>query len=182
MTTKDTQKLNKDTVEKLQSDNSSVVSQTIDQLSESGNSAYLPLLLELLHSTSNPEIKKRITRLLAEIKHSDAIPLIIDAIKNEAYAQELQQLISACWENGLDYSEHLSLFIDLMIDQDFMVAFEAHTVITNMTGKISVAMCEQETRKITEAMETASEEKKTLLAEAIEFLKLLEAGIEPQNF
>lgn len=182
MTTESSKKLNKEIISKLQSNDSELVSETINQLSETGNSAYLPFLIELLHSTGNQEIKKQITRLLAELKHSDAVPLIIDAIQNKHYANELQYLVSACWENGMDYSAHLPLFIDLVIENDFMVAFEAHTVITNMTGKISKATCEQESRKIKEAILTAGEEKKNLLLDLLDFLPVLEEGIAPQQF
>ncbi|RKD88448.1 HEAT repeat domain-containing protein [Mangrovibacterium diazotrophicum] len=182
MTKEDSAKINQDTITNLQSSNAELVNETINQLSESGNSAYLPFLFELLHSTSNDEIKRRIARLLAELKHSDAIPLIIEAIKNKAYTKELQYLVSACWENGMDYSEHLSLFIDLMIQHEFMIAFEAHTVITNMTGKISAATCEQESTKIKNALTQVSEENRQMLEEVLEFLPLLEAGIEPQSF
>lgn len=182
MTKEDSAKINQDTITNLQSSNAELVNETINQLSESGNSAYLPFLFELLHSTSNDEIKRRIARLLAELKHSDAIPLIIEAIKNKAYTKELQYLVSACWENGMDYSEHLSLFIDLMIQHEFMIAFEAHTVITNMTGKISAATCEQESTKIKNVLPQVSEENRQMLEEVLEFLPLLEAGIEPQSF
>ena len=182
MTKEDSAKINQNTITNLQSNNAELVNETINQLSESGNSAYLPFLFELLHSTSNDEIKRRIARLLAELKHSDAIPLIIEAIKNQAYTEELQYLVSACWENGMDYSGHLSLFVDLMIDHEFMIAFEAHTVITNMTGKISAATCEQESTKIKNALAQVSEENRQMLEEVLEFLPLLEAGIEPQSF
>ena len=182
MAIEESKKLNTNTINNLHSSNPEVVTETIDQLSESGNAAYLPLLLELLHSTGSKEIKKRITRLLAELKHSDTIPLIIDAINNQDYVRELQYLVSACWENGMDYSEHLPLFIGLMIEQDFMIAFEAHTVITNMAGKISPAIREQETRRIQTALPELDEDKQELLMEIIEFLPILEAGIEPQSF
>jgi len=182
MAKEDSAKINQDTITNLQSSNAELVNETINQLSESGNSAYLPFLFELLHATSNDEIKRRIARLLAELKHSDAIPMIVEAIKNKAYTEELQYLVSACWENGMDYSEHLSLFIDLMIQHEFMIAFEAHTVITNMTGKISMAACEQESTKIKNALLQVPVENRQMLEEVLEFLPLLEAGIEPQSF
>ncbi len=176
------QNVNKTTINNLQSSDSELVNNTLNELAESGNAAYVPFLIELLHGSDNDEIKKRVVRLLAELKHSDAIPMIIDAIKSSQYAEELQFLVSACWENGLDYSDHLSLFIELMLEQDFMVAFEAHTVITNMTGKISSAQCETEINRIEAALPHLSEEKRGLLIEIIDFLPLLEAGIEPQSY
>ncbi len=63
-----------------------------------------------------------------------------------------------------------------------MVAFEAHTVITNMTGKISMAQCENESKRIQASLAEQSEEKRGLLEEILEFLPLLEAGIEPQSY
>lgn len=182
MTAEQQKKVNENTVQNLQSGNAEIVSETLDQLSESGNSAYLPFLFELLHSTNNDEIKRRIARLLSELKQSDAIPSIIEAIQNKSYAQELQYLVSACWENGMDYIDYLPLFVDLMIEHDFMVALEAHTVITNMTGKIAMATCEQEIKKIENALPSVSEDKKEMLEEVIEFLQILEQGIEPQAY
>jgi len=182
MSKEQSEKVDKRTITDLKSGNPELVNATINQLSESGNSAYLPLLIELLHATSNNEIKKRIIRLLAELKQSDAIPLIVDAIRNQAYEKDLQYLVSACWENGMDYSDHLSLFVDLMIEQDFVIAFEAYTVIVNMYGKISSALCAQESRKIQDALSASSEDKRSFLEEVLEFLPLLEAGIAPQNY
>ena len=179
MKTEDSKKIKNNTIDNLQSENPGLVTETLNQLSEAGNSAYVPILIELLHSTDNQEIKKRITRLLAELKHSDAIPLIIDAIQNRQYANELQYLVSACWENGLDYSDHLSTFIDLVIENDFLIAFEAHTVITNMTGKISEAIYENESRKIKDAMLRADDKKREFLQDLLEFLPALKEGIAP---
>ena len=182
MASEQAKKLNNDTIQNLQSANSEVVADTLNQLSETGNSAYIPFLVELLHSTQNPEIKKRVTSLLSELKHSDAIPLIIEAIQNQKYTDDLQYLVSACWENGMDYSAHLPLFVDLMLEQDFMVAFEAHTVITNMTGKISSELCGELTQKIQAALPSVDEGKRGLLEEILDFLPALEAGIDPMEY
>lgn len=182
MTTGQSNKLNDAILRNLESKNTELVNQTLTELAESGNSAYIPYLIGLLHSTQNQEIKKRVSSFLAELKHRDAIPMLIDAIRDERYAGELHILVSACWENGLNYTEHLPLFIDLMLERDFMVAFEAHTVITNMTGKISAEWCREETRKITQALPSLGVDKRGLLEEILNFLPALEAGIEPQEY
>ena len=182
MNTEFSKKLNNEIISRLKSDNLELVTETLNELGETGNSAYIPFLIELLHTTDQQEIKQRISRLLAELKHSDAIPLIIDAIRNKQYGNELHFLVSACWENGMDYRNYLSLFTDLVIEHDFIVAFEAHTVITNMSGKISNEIYEKESRKIKEAIVDAGEEKKQLLLDLLDFLPELEAGIEPQQF
>ena len=157
----------------LRSANPLKVTETLDELRVSGKVADIPVLIELLHSTQNPEIKTRITSLFANLKDADAIPLIISAIQNPKYAPELQKLVSSCWENGLDYSNYLSLFIDLLIENDFLTAFEAYTVIMNMTTKIEQAKIKIETDRLEKILSVTTEEKRPLILDTIEFLPSL---------
>ena len=178
MTTEIKKKLNKNTVANLQSTNANLVNATINELSETGNASYVPMLIELLHSTSDNETKHQINKLLGELKHSDAIPMIVDAIRDSHYSDELQGLLEACWQNGLDYSKHLATFIDLVIENEFMIAFEAHTVIMNMTQPIAPAASATEMQKLKEAVLNADENKRSLMFDIIELLPRLEKGIQ----
>lgn len=182
MTSDKTKKIDPNKVNRLNSTDPNVALHAITELREEGNASYIPVLIELLHSTDHAAIKSEIAGLLSELKHRDAVPLMIEAIENKKYTNELNYLVSACWGNGLDYSDHLSLFIDLMIDYDFLVAFEAHTVITNMSGKISNEIVEKESRKIKEAMLHSDDQKKELLHDLLDFLPVFEQGIDPQSF
>jgi len=96
--------------------------------------------------------------------------LIAEAIQNQKYAPELKELVASCWGNGLDYSNYLSLFVDLLIDSEFMVAFEAYTVIVNMTAKIDQAKIDLEIDRLEDAMKTATDQKKALMLDVIDFL------------
>ena len=93
------------------------VIETIEELRVSGETNDIPVLLEMLHLSKDKEIKSKIHSLLANLKDVQTIPLLIAAIQNERYAPELQQLVSSCWENGLDYTPYLSLFVDLLIQR-----------------------------------------------------------------
>ncbi len=163
-------KLNKHILSDLQSSDSLKVIDTIRELRDSGNASYIPVLMELMLMTENPEIKSRIISLLADLKQSDAIPLIIDAIQDKKYAPELKSLVSVCWENGLDFSNYLSLFVDLIIEQEFVVAFEAYTVIQNMTGKVTPEVLDQVTIRIREALLNSDEQRRALLQDTLDFL------------
>ncbi len=182
MTKETSKKISIRTIERLNSDNTDTAVHAIAELKEKGNVNYIPVLVELLHTSNSPEVKSQVRMLFAEIKQSDAIPLLIQAIENKKYANELQPLVSACWENGLDYSMHLSLFIDLVIDQELLIAFEAYTVITNMSGRISKEILEKESRKLKEAMLQTTEQKKELMHDLLHFLPAFERGIEPQAY
>jgi hypothetical protein len=146
------------------------VIETLEELRVSGETSDITVLMEMLHLSKDKEIRSKIHSLFANLKEKDTIPLIIAAIKNERYAPELQQLVSCCWENGLDYAPYLSLFVDLLIESDFLVAFEAYTVITNMTTTIDQVKIDIEIEKLDKALHTTSEEKKVLMLDVVDFL------------
>jgi len=154
----------------LQSSDSLKVIETLEELRVSGKVSDIPLLLEMLQVSKNPEIKAKITDLFANLKESDAIPLIVDAIRNLRFAPELKDLLATCWENGLDYSQYLSLFVDILIDSDFLVAFEAYTVIMNMTSTIDQAKIDVEIDRLEEVVKNEQEQKRQLCLDVIDFL------------
>ncbi|MDP3434327.1 MAG: hypothetical protein Q8T04_15375, partial [Bacteroidota bacterium] len=112
----------------------------------------------------------KIAGIFANLKDKDSVPLLIEAIQNQKYAPELKLLVSGCWENGLNYTNYLSLFVDLLIRQDFPVAFEAYTVITNMETTIDQAKIDTEIEKLDQVMHTTVDEKKALMLDVIDFL------------
>ncbi len=154
----------------LESADSLKVIDTIEELRNSGRASDIPLLVELLHLTQNPEIKSKITGLFANLKESDTIPLIIGAIQNQKYAPELKELVACCWENGLDYSNYLSLFVGLLIDNEFAIAFEAYTVIMNLETRIDHKIIDQEIDLLERALSSAPEQKRQLMLDVIDFL------------
>jgi hypothetical protein len=147
----------------LRSPDPEIVLETIENLKETGNHLILDGIFDLLHDTQISEIKKSILTLLSELKSKESIPILISAIVNEKYRDERTELVACCWQNGLNYTEYLPLFIDLVIDEPFLTAFEAFTVIENMYGRIDDEVIGKEIIKITEAFSTASDEKAYLL-------------------
>jgi len=154
----------------LKSGDSQKVIETIAELRESGNVAYIPLLLDMVSSSQNPEIRKKISELFSNLKDSDAIPLIISAIQSQKYEMELKRLVSSCWENGMDYSQYISLFVDLLIEKDMEVAFEAYTVIMNTENKVDQAIIDLEIERLEKALVSVSDLKRQLLLDVIDFL------------
>lgn len=156
--------------EGLQSTDSLKVIAALEDLRNSGKVSDIPVLIDLLHLTPNHEVKSKVMSLLASLKETDSIPVMIAAIQNPKYSTIQKELISCCWENGLDYRSHLSLFVDLMIKQDFSVAFEAYTVITNITEQIDQTILDQEIDRIEKALADCSEQKRPLFLDVIDFL------------
>ena len=101
-------------------------------IKERGNKLYLPILFDLLATNPEYEIKKEIGNILGTIKKADTIPVFIEALQTKRYKSIRKTLLTACWQNGLDYRPFLPLFVELVIDEDWETGFEAFTVIENM--------------------------------------------------
>jgi HEAT repeat protein len=170
MTTVNANMIQENILKGLKSSDPQLVIETIAELRVSGNVAYIPLLLVLLNSTQNPEIKKSISELFSNLKDNDAIPFIISAIQDSNYSQDIKRLVSSCWENGLDYSKYISLFVDLLIENNLEVAFEAYTVIMNTENKIDQAIIDLEIERLEKVLPSISDEKRPLLLDVIDFL------------
>lgn len=151
------------------SDTLKVIS-AIEDLRESGKAKDLPVIIELFHHTNNPEIKTKIRLLLANLKDKESVPYLISAIKNTKYSNEVKDLVSACWENGLDYSSHVNLFVDLLIYNSFEEAFEAYTVLMNFETKILQTDIDNIIDKLENALTDCSSQKKPLITDVIDFL------------
>ena len=153
----------KEILTNLKSTDTQSLLETIGQIRKAGNSLVLGELIELLHQTEVVEIKKSILNLLSELKDKPSAHALINAIKSEKYVNERAELIACCWQNGLNYNEYLPFFIDLVINEEFLIAFEAFTVIENMTGRIEDVIIDNEVIKLNEALVNSSEQKAYLL-------------------
>jgi hypothetical protein len=159
-----------DLLKGLQSEDTLRVIETLEDLKVSGKASDVPQLIELLHQTQDLEIKSKINSLFANLKEREAVPLIIEAIQNQKYAPERKELLACCWENGLDYSNYLSLFVDLLIENDFVIAFEAYTVIVNMTERIYQEKIDTEIGRLEQAIQSTTDQKIELMREVVDFL------------
>jgi len=153
----------KEILANLKSTDSEVILETIGKVRESGNSFLIEEMIDLLHDTEDPAIKKSFFNLLSELKDKASTHVLIAAIKNEKYSRERAILIACCWQNGLSYNEYLPFFIDLVINEDFQIAFEAFTVIENMYGKMEEVVVNDEIKKVINALKDANEQKAYLL-------------------
>jgi hypothetical protein len=151
----------------------SIVLKTLSEISFTGKTHYIPVLIEILHSTDNQEVKQAIVKILSELKITNAVPVLVEAINNPNYKAIQEILVRICWENGLNFSPHLSTFVDLAIHADYMTSFEAITVIENSEGEISEEEAQSLIATIKNSIEKVPSERKILLSEIISFLPTL---------
>jgi hypothetical protein len=115
------------------SSNDSVVLKALDVVKNEGNEQVINPLLDLLITTKSDLIRNEVLSILNTIKNPKAAPVLVGAIQNPKYALFKPELIAACWENGLNYSPYLSVFVEELINEDYLVGIEAITLIENLS-------------------------------------------------
>lgn len=125
-------KINATLRDKLFSTNQETALTAITELKSEGNKEYLPILFELLLAATEGKLRDEILKLLGTVKDKETIPAFIAALQDDKYASIRKEILIACWQNGLDYSAHMRVFVDIIINDEWANAFEAFTVIENL--------------------------------------------------
>lgn len=75
--------------------------------------------------------------IFSRLKDLNAQKLLVDSIKSLKKDSAKAKLCSACWESGLDFTDHFVFFVELSCADDFMLAMEALTVVENIESNIA---------------------------------------------
>lgn len=164
-------KIDKRIEQNLFSSDNTVVLSAINEIKEVGNPLYMPLLFELLNSQPEKEIEKEIAELLGTVKSKETVNSFMRAIEDDHFRAIRKMLLTACWQNGLDFSTFLPVFVDLVISEEWETAFEAFTVIDNMEYLPAEKIISITRDKINMALATAGEQKAYFLREIIKKLE-----------
>lgn len=99
------------------------------EIRNSGSITLLPDLLNMVNKNSGQQVRNEILKLLSEMKSQDAAPIIAESLSKNDYGDYLPALVAACWQSGLNFSQHLRIFAGIFIRGDYMSALESFTVI-----------------------------------------------------
>jgi len=163
-------KPDREIIKRLQSGDEKTNLSVVETMKSSGEAGYLPYLIELAHTTRFEKVKSQVFSLLNQLKHKEAITYLADAIRNEQYQSIRKELVEACWQNGLDYAGHFSLFTDLLIHGSEEISFEAFTVIENMGHMPENNVLQKEAAKIKSHLQGTEEGKRYVLAETLKII------------
>ncbi len=147
---------------KLQSGDSGLMAEAIQAIQENGDLSIAESLLTTLPNIKDQRLETVIINLLADIKAKDFSDLVIRQIMETTDSSLKNQLLRIVWESSLDYSAHLELFLRMLQEEEFPIAFEASTVIENMVHHLTPAQ-----RKYLHSIICAFPEEKQFLIENI---------------
>lgn len=143
----------------------------LNKVRQQGSVSLLPDLIDLMAHTQYDSIHDAIQKILNDVKRTEAVPVIMQAIQNPEYKKERKYLIGACWQNGLNYSDYIGDFVDITINEPFELAFEAFTVVENQDAYYEAALVAEHVDKLKTALLKADEQKKMVLKFMIDYLE-----------
>jgi len=138
--------------------------------SENKKSELSDTLIDLLKNPEHKEFRHETLGLLK--KNPIGLELLMQAIKDKKITTGKQYLISACWEAGMDTGKYLSDFVSIVIENNFLEAMEALTVIEDMQHITDQKEILENIKKIENAIAIYKEKEKLfLLQTTLEKLK-----------
>ena len=153
--------------ENLFSTQTGVVISAINSIKEKGNKLYIPMLFDLLNSNPEKEITDEINKLLSTVKDKETVESFIDAVGDEKYKSIRKEILTTCWQNGLDFSNYLPVLVDIVINDEWENAFEAFTIIDNLESLPEQKTVDKTIMKIEAVMEKTTEQKAYFLNEIL---------------
>lgn len=118
-------------------------------------------------------LDKGITRqeseeIFLKLKESNAVDVMVDAVKKAQRVEERIILAAACWESCLDFTNHFLFFVELACSDNLELSLEGLTVVENCEGTID----ESTLTKALEIAQNSKSKNKELLQALIDNIKL----------
>jgi len=155
---------------KLSSNDTKVVIQSLEQIKEEGEAELIPDLLQVMETTSIKDIQGKVLEILNNLKSQAAANEVIKELERIENPDVQNSVLSSCWKNGLDYSQHIDRLIDIFIQSEYMNALEAFTIIENSTQNLSNPTLDKSVNKIKNNLDHINQEKRPLMLELIHLL------------
>ncbi|MBC5621976.1 MULTISPECIES: hypothetical protein [Butyricimonas] len=150
-----------DILKQLADSDMEVVKSAIEQIKQEGDISIASELLDILLRSQDTTVITNITSLLSDVKDSDFKTILMDKLINATSESGKANLLRICWESAIDFSEYLDVFVDMLLNEDFITALEASTVIENLGGKIP----EEKIHIAIKRLQANSDENKNFLLE-----------------
>lgn len=160
----------------LKSNQKQMIIKGIQQFRDSGNAAFLEEVISLLINTNDDEIRELLVNLLFEIRNQSAVPVLVNAINDNSLKSIKKTLLLACWQSGLDFSEYLHVFAEIVRTSDIETGIEAFSVAENFTENSSLEMIDKEINLTEVYLKKQSKNSNILAGELLKVLLDMKKG------
>lgn len=159
-------KLNELIAKVVNSSDEQVISM-LNELKDSIDISLAPTLIEMLYSSRSETLKRAVVEYLSNIKQTSAVGIMVNSLKDSFPLKNVTLLLTACWQSRLDFSSELDIFIDILIDGNYLTAFEAFTVIENSIHELNTQNLSGYIAKVRKGIVKADRDKQLLLLEMV---------------
>lgn len=164
-------KLNNEIIRRLRSDKPGMVIPVLNHLRQSVHASdYLHEIFNLLSQTNDSNTRRELSLFLNDIKDPAAVPKTIAGLNDKRYRPVWSILTAACWQSGLDYSNNLDTFIRLLLEEEYMTALEAFSVIEQSLHLLEENKMKSYRQKLIEGLKEVDKEKAPLVTELIKIM------------
>jgi hypothetical protein len=165
----------------LKSNISEKISKALMELAKEGDASVIPDLIQLLILTNDRLIQNQIKQLLSDINDQNSAEVLMSELKKIEKDENLKQILPIFWESKLNLSEYLADFVEIGVDNDYLIALDCLTIIENMAGPFSESQLLEAQLHLKEYVENKSnsdERKSQILSEIAIFIKDQNEGID----
>jgi hypothetical protein len=162
-----------ETAKKLESADIRIVIRTLHELKSTGNAIILPLVLDLFVKNKSEAVIQEVLILIGQLKDQKSVPELIKYVNHKKAGKHLADLISQCWQCGLDFGQYLKVFADTFLTGDYQVALESFTVIEEMLWRSTPEMIEDCRNYLIQGKDKINKDNELLFKE---LLKVIESG------
>jgi hypothetical protein len=166
---------------KFLSNSNNKIIEALHDIRVNGKPSVLPLMFDLLRTNPTETIQTEIFNILGQLKDKGCIPLIITELGSGASSAFRSELITTCWQSGLDYSAHIKTFVEHFISGDYQTAIECFSVIEEWLDSSTEQVVTDSKNYLLESIDQISTEKKPLYSELIKVFDSRLNGIDFTN-
>lgn len=160
-------------IEDLQSTDETLVLKALVKVRDKGRTEVLEPLFILFERTDSEKVKKEIKTILADIKDSYALEVIIEKLRTGSEALN-EVLLYALWNSSLNAIDYIPEVVDAAKNGNYMIALEALTVIENLDGTFSNEKLTEAQFILNEYFAEGVDEKETLMRSILDVILKLE--------
>ena len=132
---KDTKKLKiKSLLDEVRTQDTTKAKAALQSLKIHGDISVIEPLLHFQACPDGQEMKFDIHVFLADIHDDKAVAEFMRLLHEPTSSAYRVDLLNVLWNSKLDYSEHISTFVEMAVEGDFLTAFECLTIIENLAG------------------------------------------------
>ena len=150
---------------------------TLEKVKGKGNDQMIEPILTLYSATKHASVKKAIKGLLNELKVIDGTTILIERLKK--CNDELKEVIlGALWSAGLNPIDYLPEIVEVACSSNYMVAFEALTVLENLEGPFDEEKISESKLIINDYFAKPNEETKQLISVILGLLNEMDNSMD----